>query len=349
MQFDPMEGEGSCNYLFCANDPVGSTDPLGLDYIKVDGDDVYWFTEKGSGLDANKIFIGTLSGNMVIASRPWGVKALRNLRDLRANAKAVNTGGLRLRQQREYIRRVLALVQKPGAKEKTGVPKDRSKRRTSRSRHVSDEFVEYPCRKADDPLFQIFDTEFELAGLYFEDRRSRERLKHRAWSKVLDEAYGMPMPWTRFDLTEAVLRERIQHTIRAVHEPPILESGLAVGFQVQGSSVNPFTSRGGGVAGRNVMSFGRSSDNPALYGYDSQRGGGVGLDVGTSAQVVIASGHGPWSGTFRSVNVGVGFVAGSLLASPDGSWAGVTFGLAGGLPVAGAVEETYYTPLLPGD
>ena len=30
MQFDPMEGEGSCNYLFCANDPVGNVDPRGL-------------------------------------------------------------------------------------------------------------------------------------------------------------------------------------------------------------------------------------------------------------------------------------------------------------------------------
>jgi RHS repeat-associated protein len=38
MQFDPMEGEGTCNYLFCGNDPVSYLDPIGT-----------WPTEAGRG------------------------------------------------------------------------------------------------------------------------------------------------------------------------------------------------------------------------------------------------------------------------------------------------------------
>jgi hypothetical protein len=98
-------------------------------------------------------------------------------------------------------------------------------------------------------------------------------------------------------------------------------------------TINPFTSRGGGIWGYNYQ-------NNELYSYS---GRGTGLDVGVGVESVWAWGSGPWTGEFRSVNLGFLWFTGSIFWTPgEGGWVGFTFGLSVGIPITAAYEETYY-------
>jgi len=115
---------------------------------------------------------------------------------------------------------------------------------------------------------------------------------------------------------------------------------LSTGVAISGASVNPVTSGGGGVAGRNWQSV--PGGTATLNSYDYS-GKGAGLDVGGSIQSVWAWGSGSWTGDFKSVNFNAGIFSGSLFWSPGkGGYVGVSGGLGIGLPGV-SYEETYYT------
>jgi RHS repeat-associated protein len=129
----------------------------------------------------------------------------------------------------------------------------------------------------------------------------------------------------------------------AGRKPPACSTGspnkhLSMGDQIVASTVNPFTSRGGGVFG-----FWNKQSFPATTNDYTFTGNGVGLDAGVSIQSVWAWGNGPWSGQFDSVNGSFGPFAGSIFWTPgEGGWVGSSFGLGLGLPGI-AYEETNYT------
>jgi hypothetical protein len=112
-----------------------------------------------------------------------------------------------------------------------------------------------------------------------------------------------------------------------------------MGVTASASDINPFTSRGGGVAGVNQQSF-FGDNSTEHYNYS---GSGAGLDVGASIQANFAHGSGSWTGEFRSVNFSVGVFAGSIFWTPGkGGWVGGSWGLGLGLPGI-AYEKTNYT------
>jgi RHS repeat-associated protein len=114
-------------------------------------------------------------------------------------------------------------------------------------------------------------------------------------------------------------------------------SRLSTGISLSAATVNPFTSQSGGVWGMNRQG---SAAGTSWYTYN---GTGLGLDVGVSAQSVWASGSGPWTGTFRSINGSAGLFTGSIYWTPgEGGWIGASFGPAIGLPGL-AYEQTNYT------
>ena len=111
------------------------------------------------------------------------------------------------------------------------------------------------------------------------------------------------------------------------------------GVAITGSTVNPFTSGGGGVRGYNYQNV---PNDPCRH--FTFTGNGSGLDVGLSIQAVGAWGSGDWTGDFKSVNVSLGIFSASIFWSPGkGGWAGFTYGLGGGLPGGLAYEETNYS------
>ena len=111
----------------------------------------------------------------------------------------------------------------------------------------------------------------------------------------------------------------------------------SMGVSASASTINPFTSGGGGVVGANQQSFGATTNNYTYSGH------GAGLDVGVSIQSVWAWGSGSWTGPFRSVNFAAGPFAGSIFWTPGkGGWTGFSWGLGAGLPGL-AYEETNYT------
>jgi hypothetical protein len=92
----------------------------------------------------------------------------------------------------------------------------------------------------------------------------------------------------------------------------------------------------------NRQSLASPSKNPT-NGY-TYEGDGVGVNVGLSAQAVVAWGKGAWEGTFRSINVTYRLFSASIFWSPgEDGWVGFTAGPGIGIPVAAAFEETHYT------
>jgi hypothetical protein len=124
-------------------------------------------------------------------------------------------------------------------------------------------------------------------------------------------------------------------------DPCAVPSGnhLSMGVSGNVATVNPFTSEGGFVWGRNQQSFGATTNN---YTYS---GSGAGLDVGASVQSVWAWGRGSWTGPFKSISLSAGPFSGSIFwTSGKGGWTGASFGLGAGLPIPqGAYEVTNYT------
>jgi len=124
-------------------------------------------------------------------------------------------------------------------------------------------------------------------------------------------------------------------------DPFGLEFSSGVSYNV--STINPFTSGGGGVWGLNIQNFYDGNDNVS-YLYS---GSGVGLDIGAAMESVWAWGSGSWEGPIESVNFSFLWFAGSIFWTPgEGGWAGFTFGLGVGLPGL-ATEETNYERLGP--
>ena len=117
---------------------------------------------------------------------------------------------------------------------------------------------------------------------------------------------------------------------------------LSTGVSVSGSTVNPLTSGGGGVWGRNWQSIPGGTSALNTYNFS---GNGLGLDVGGSIQSVWAWGNGSWTGAFHSVNFSVGPFSGSVFWTPGkGGYTGFSFGLGLGLPIPqGAYEKKNYT------
>ena len=109
---------------------------------------------------------------------------------------------------------------------------------------------------------------------------------------------------------------------------------LSMGAQVHIETINPITSKGGGIWGLNLQ-------DDVLYSYS---GRGNGLDVLGGIESVWAYGSGPWPGKFRSINVGAGFLTVSVFWTPGkGGWTGITFGLTPKIPIPTfATEETDY-------
>jgi len=91
---------------------------------------------------------------------------------------------------------------------------------------------------------------------------------------------------------------------------------LSAGVSVSGSTVNPLTSGGGGVWGRNWQSIPGGTSALNTYNFS---GNGLGLDVGGSIQSVWAWGNGSWTGAFHSVNVSAGPFSGSIFWTPGKS------------------------------
>ena len=113
---------------------------------------------------------------------------------------------------------------------------------------------------------------------------------------------------------------------------------LSTGVALAASTVNPFTSGGGGVWGLNSQSDGGTTTQ---YAFD---GRGTGLDVGVSGQSVWAWGNGPWSGEFDSISLGRGPINGSIFWTPGPcGWIGFTFGVGVGLP-SFSQQTTNYIP-----
>jgi len=117
---------------------------------------------------------------------------------------------------------------------------------------------------------------------------------------------------------------------------------LSSGVSVSGSTINPFTSGGGGVWGRNWQSIPGGTSTFNTYNFS---GGGAGLDVSGSIQSVWAWGNGSWTGQFNSINASAGIFSASVFWTPGkGGYIGFTFGLGLGLSIPqGAFEVTNYT------
>lgn len=116
----------------------------------------------------------------------------------------------------------------------------------------------------------------------------------------------------------------------------------ATGVEVSGSSVNPATSRGGGVGGWSYMGFRESGENKDY----SFTGKGLGLDVGAGPRSVWAWGSGgkeSWKGSFKSLEFNAIIFSGSYFWGLDGNWCGITWGFSfSPIPGGAAYETTKY-------
>jgi RHS repeat-associated protein len=109
---------------------------------------------------------------------------------------------------------------------------------------------------------------------------------------------------------------------------------FSCGVVVHVETINPITSRGGGIWGYNYQ-------NDVLYSYS---GSGYGLDVGGGIESVWAWGSGPWTGEFQSINLGFLWFTGSIFWTlGEGGWVGFSFGLSPKTPIpTAAFEVTNY-------
>ena len=122
-------------------------------------------------------------------------------------------------------------------------------------------------------------------------------------------------------------------------------SGLwAAGISFDFSTINPFTSGGGGSYGVNLEYT--SDQGWGLYTYSTPNDvGSVGFLAGPSLQVNIATGNGDWTGPFDSGAGSFGPVTGgyfhSPLEGPDVGYYGWTIGIGKGPPGVGFTRSIY--------
>jgi hypothetical protein len=118
-------------------------------------------------------------------------------------------------------------------------------------------------------------------------------------------------------------------------------SGLwAAGLSVELTVVAPFLSHGGGTSGINFEYT--STDGFAIYTYTPSNQCPTGLGLGGAVQFNAATGNGPWTGDFLSLEGGYGWASGGYfestnLSPTDPRWpgyAGLSLGGSAGLPAS---------------
>ncbi len=122
-------------------------------------------------------------------------------------------------------------------------------------------------------------------------------------------------------------------------------SGLwAAGISGEVSTINPFTSGGGGSYGFNLEYT--SDSGLHLYTYSTpNNAGSVGFLPGVSLTANVATGNGDWTGPFESGNGSFGPFTGGYFQSPanqpDPGYFGLTLGVALGPPGVGFTTTDY--------
>ena len=122
-------------------------------------------------------------------------------------------------------------------------------------------------------------------------------------------------------------------------------SGFAFGISIDFSTINPFTSGGGGTYGFNLEYT--SSTGFGLYGfYTPNSTNSLGFAPGVSLTGNAAVGTGPWTGLFNSSSASADILtAGAFQSSPASpGYTGYQAGVAIGPPGYGATQ-TNYVPL----
>ena len=125
---------------------------------------------------------------------------------------------------------------------------------------------------------------------------------------------------------------------------------VAFGFSIEGSSVNPVTSGGGGAKGYNLEYT--SDEGWQLYAVNPNDAPSEGFLLGPSFTGNLAVGTGSWTGPFDNVAASYGpgmfgvtagyFYSSSPVGGPDyPGYFGVTLGISGGPPGAGQYQTTY--------
>jgi len=93
---------------------------------------------------------------------------------------------------------------------------------------------------------------------------------------------------------------------------------VAVGASIDVSTINPFTSGGGGSYGVNLEFVGGQGLGVYTFATPSDSAS-IGVDIGASATVNRAYGSGPWEGDFYTVMGSVGYVTGGGFLTPAGA------------------------------
>lgn len=122
----------------------------------------------------------------------------------------------------------------------------------------------------------------------------------------------------------------------------------ATGISFSFSTINPFTSGGGGTYGLNIEWT--KGTGLAVYTYGTPNTTpSQGFLLGAGVSLNAATGRGPWSGLFDSTTGAYGPVNGGFFESPPGGedpgFFGLEIGAGPGLPGVGSTT-TNYTPVL---
>lgn len=118
----------------------------------------------------------------------------------------------------------------------------------------------------------------------------------------------------------------------------------AFGLSAALSTINPFTSGGGGTYGVNIEYT--EHDGLIVYTYNTPTNqGSAGVGLGGSLQFNFAKGDGSWAGLFTETGGSYGIYSGGYFSSPpgQGDWHGVALGWALG-PPGGSTTITNYVP-----
>ena len=127
---------------------------------------------------------------------------------------------------------------------------------------------------------------------------------------------------------------------------------VAQGVSGDVSTINPFTSGGGGAYGLNLQYV--PGEGLALYGFVTPNDvASVGFDVGASLTINGGIGSGPWSGDFITAMGTLGPATFGGFGSPSDQatansigWHGVQGGISGGIPFALGATTTRYSKLV---
>jgi RHS repeat-associated protein len=118
----------------------------------------------------------------------------------------------------------------------------------------------------------------------------------------------------------------------------------AAGFNLEVSTINPFTSGSGGSYGINLQYTSDAGWHLYTYGTPNDTGS-VGFLPGVSLTGNVATGNGDWTGPFESGNGSFGPFTGGYFQTPanqpDPGYFGLTFGGALGPPGLGFTSTTY--------